>query len=155
MVRLCKRDYDTLDGIGASKTGGRWTSPGLFVTYTASCGTLAILEYTAHLSKLPSNMTLLSIDIPATLQIQIGRQIEIGSWTPGDPLASRQIGDKWIESASTVVLQVPSVLAPGQKNYLINAKHRLFGAVKIVSKTPFAFDSRLLSSIPPPVRSAR
>jgi RES domain-containing protein len=98
----------------------------------------------AHLSKLPTNMILLFIEIPDTLQI------EIGSWTPGDLLAFRQIGDEWIKSASTVVLQVPSVLAPGQKNCLINPKHRLFGAIKILRKTPFAFDSRLLSSIPPP-----
>ncbi len=145
VVRLCKREYDTLDGIRASKTGGRWTSPGVYVTYTASCGALAILEYMAHLSELPKNMILLSIEIPDTLQL------EIGNWTPGDPLAFRQIGDEWIKSVSTVVLQVPSVLAPGQKNYLINPKHQLFGAIKIVSKTPFAFDSRLLSSIPPPV----
>ena len=117
----------------------------LRVVRTASCGALAILEYLAHVSELPKNMILLFIEIPDTLQI------EIGNWTPGDPLAFRQIGDEWIRSASTAVLEVPSVLAPGQKNYLINPKHRLFGAIKIVSKTPFAFDSRLLSSVPPPV----
>ncbi len=74
VVRLCKRDYDTLDGDGASKTGGRWTSPGLHVTYTASCGALAILEYTAHMAKLPTNMILLAIEIPDTLPIEIGRR---------------------------------------------------------------------------------
>ena len=144
VIRLCTRNYPDIKGVGAFITGGRWNSPGIYMAYTASCGALAILEYMAHLSTLPRDMLLLVIEIPDTLEID-----ETNS-TPGDPLVFRQIGDEWIKARKTAVLRVPSVLAPGQKNYLINPKHKLFKAIKIIKTEPFAFDSRLLSSIPPP-----
>ncbi|SRR5712691_2211154 len=142
-VRLCSRKHSTLDGIGASITGGRWNSPGKPVTYLASCGALAILEYLVHLKTLPKDMVLMFVEIPDTLEIQKTE------WLPADSKAIRQIGDEWIVSKSTAILQVPSVLVPRQKNYLINPAHPLFGAIKILETTPFAFDSRILSSIPP------
>ncbi len=87
-------------------------------------------------------MVLMLVEIPDTLEIQKTE------WLPADSNAIRQIGDEWIVSKSTAILQVPSVLVPRQKNYLINPAHPLFGAIKILDTTPFAFDSRILSSIP-------
>jgi len=56
---------------------------------------------------------------------------------------------EWAASGATAILEVPSVLVPRQKNYLINPAHALFGAIQVVEKAGFAFDTRLLSSIPP------
>ena len=145
VVRLCKRKHPPLDGVGASITGGRWNSPGLYMVYTASCGALAIVEYLAHLSTLPKDMVLALIEIPRRVKI------EKTSWAPADQVTSRQIGDEWLSNGSTAVLEVPSVLAPRQMNYLINPNHPMFGVIKIIEITPFAFESRLLSTIPAPV----
>jgi RES domain-containing protein len=86
--------------------------------YTASCGALAILEYMAHLSVMPKDMLLYLIEVPDSLPIE-----RMSGWAPVDILASRQIGDEWINHRASLVLEVPSVLAPRQKNYLINPLH--------------------------------
>jgi RES domain-containing protein len=114
------------------------------MAYTASCGALAVVEYLAHLSRLPSGLMLMLIEIPDTLKIERVHSV------PADPAAFRQIGDDWLESKATAVLEVPSVLVPRQKNYLINPGHPLFDAISIIESSPFAFDSRLLSSVTPP-----
>ncbi len=143
VVRLTKRRHVGLDGAGAAITGGLWNSPGKRVMYAASCSALAIVEYLAHLDTLPAALILMLIEIPDTLEIE---RVHL---QPADVAASRQIGDDWLESKSTVAMEVPSVLAPRQKNYLINPGHPMIGAIRIVESNPFAFDSRLLSSIPP------
>ena len=45
---------------------------------------------------------------------------------------------------ATVVLVVPSVLIPGESNYLINPGHPNFGKLRIGAPEPFEFDPRLL-----------
>ena len=110
----------------------------------ASCGALAALEYMVHMTKLPGNMVLTRIEVPDTLAIE-----EIDS-LPADPLVFRQLGDECVEHNGTVALRVPSVLVPRQWNLLLNPAHSLFAAVKIIDQSPFAFDTRLLSSFPTP-----
>ena len=133
-----------MDGMGASITGGRWNSPGKRMVYTASCSALAILEYLVHTHSMPKGLVLCLVEIPDTLSLET-----TAGWVPTDIGASRQIGDEWIDHARSPVLVVPSVLAPRQRNYLINPLHSLFGAIRVLERNPFAFDSRLLSSIPP------
>ena len=145
VIRLTKRAHaDALDGKGAAITGGRWDSAGNSVIYAASCGALAAFEYLAHADKavFPATLVFLTIEVPDL-------QIERVHTPPADVAASRQIGDEWLASKSTILLEVPSVLIPKQKNYLLNPAHPLFGAVRIIETNPFAFDSRLLSAIPP------
>lgn len=140
-VRLAKRAYADLSGRGAAISGARWNSRGKPMAYTASCAALAVVEYLAHLSTLPSGLMLMLIEIPDTLKIERVQSI------PSDPAAFTQIGDEWLDSKAAPVLEVPSVLVPRQKNYLINPEHPLFGAISVIETNPFAFDSRLLSSI--------
>ena len=85
---------------------------------------------------------LMLIEIPDTLEIE---RVHL---QPADVTGSRQIGDDWLQSKTTVALEVPSVLVPRQKNYLLNPAHPLIGAIKIIESNPFAFDRRLLSAIP-------
>ena len=84
---------------------------------------------------------LMIIEIPDTLKVERVHSI------PADPAAFIQMGDEWLDSKASPILEVPSVLVPRQKNYLINPGHPLFGAISVVEANPFAFDSRLLSSI--------
>jgi RES domain-containing protein len=142
VVRLAKRPYADLTGFGAFTYGGRWNSIGKHVAYTSSCAALAVVEYLAHLSVLPADLMLMKIEIPNTLKIERVRAI------PADPTTFRRIGDAWIDSNDAPILEVPSVLVPEQKNYLINPKHPLFPSIQVIESNPFAFDSRLLSAIP-------
>jgi len=145
VIRLTKRAHaTTLDGKGAAITGGRWHSVGKAVVYVASCGALAALEYLAHADKsvFPASLIFLTIEVPDL-------EIERVHTPPAEVAASRQIGDDWLARKSTTLLEVRPVLIPKQRNYLLNPEHPLFGAVRIVETSPFAFDSRLLSAIPP------
>ncbi len=144
VVRLAKRLYADLSGNGAAVSGARWHSNGKPMAYTAACGALAVVEYLAHLSMLPSGLMLMLIEIPDTLRIERVHSI------PADPTVFSRIGDDWLDSKATAVLEVPSVLVPRQKNYLINPAHPLFEAISIIESNPFAFDSRLLSFSTPP-----
>jgi RES domain-containing protein len=87
-------------------------------------------------------MLLKWIEVPDTLPVE-----EIDS-VPADVAAFRQLGDEWLRQNDAPMLRVPSVLAPRQWNLLLNPRHPLFPAVKTIQQSPFAFDSRLLSSFP-------
>ena len=143
VVRLAKRKHADPSGIG-STTGARWNSVGKQVVYTASCGALAVLEYLAHIPTgiLPAGLLLMQIEVPDNLKMEVVHDV------PADALAFTRIGDEWLDSGATAVLQVPAVLVPRQKNYLLNPHHPLFGAVSVLESYPFAFDSRLLSFTP-------
>jgi len=86
-------------------------------------------------------MLLLRIEVPDTPEMEAVDSL------PADPKVFRQLGDEWLEAGKTAILRVPSVLAPRQWNLTINPEHPLAAAIQIAEKTPFAFDSRLLSSI--------
>jgi RES domain-containing protein len=56
--------------------------------------------------------------------------------------ASRKIGDEWIESETSVVLKVPSVVVPAEYNYLINPGHPEFEEIEIGEPRPLNPDPR-------------
>lgn len=111
------------------------------VVFTASCAALAILEYLAHAEDLPDGMLLKWIEVPDTLPLETIDSL------PADPVAFRRLGNDWLKHRSAPALRVPSVLAPRQWNLLLNPQHDLFQAIKVADESPFAFDSRLLSSL--------
>ena len=141
VIRLCTRKHKGLDGFGASITGGRWNPKGRAVVYTASCTALAVLEGLVHMKTLPKNLMLLKIEIPSTLPMEIVQQplVELSQ--------SQQLGDEWLEANDKPILSVPSVIAPLQRNYILNPAHKLAGAVVIVEESPFVMDSRLIGHL--------
>lgn len=141
VIRLCTRKHKELDGIGASITGGRWNSKGRAVVYTASCTALAILEGFVHMTTLPKNLMLLKIEIPSTLPMEIVRQ------PPVQLSQSQQMGDEWLDANDKPILCVPSIVAPLQRNYILNPAHKLCGAVGIVEESPFVMDYRLVGHL--------
>lgn len=59
------------------------------------------------------------------------------------PEALQKIGDDWIKSASSPVLQVPSAIIPVESNFLLNPLHDKFTNLGIGQPLPFRFDPRL------------
>jgi len=55
----------------------------------------------------------------------------------------QQLGDKWVRSNSSLVLQVPSVALPGENNYLLNPTHPDLVKISYNHITTFNFDPRL------------
>ena len=60
------------------------------------------------------------------------------------PRTLQQIGDDWFRKVTSPILRVPSVIVPGEWNYLLNPHHANFPSIRIGPMQPIRFDRRLL-----------
>lgn len=151
LFRISKKRYiQDLSGEGARKFGGRWNLKGSAVLYTSQTESLAALETLVHTSMaaMPSDLNLLILSVPENIEPD---KIEIqqlhSSWRnyPA-PNQCAEIGSKWIDSDSSLLLEVPSVLIQSEKNILINPRHSDMEKLIIKEIRPFSFDMRLFQS---------
>ena len=125
-----------MSGRGGLLFPARWHTEGHAVIYTSATLALATLETLVHVDKdlLPSDRVQVEIDVPD----DSGPSVEDGAlpkgWRthPGPPRL-QQIGDEWLEGASTPVLRVPSAVIPTEANYLLNPRHSDLARVTVVS----------------------
>ena len=143
--RICKAKYiDTaFTGIGAEKGGGRWNSVGTSIVYTSESLALATLEASVHLP----TYELLKIYqcISILFDKSMVEEPEIPEhWNLHPPgTASQFFGDQWIAESRSVVLRVPSIIIPGESNFLINPRHPDFKKLTIGTPLDYPYDSRL------------
>ena len=133
-------------GEGSRRFGGRWNSKGTAVVYTASSQALAVLEMLVHLETedLLKHYRL----IPATFDSRLVTTLDSKDLPPRwkrrpTPTAVRATGDAWVASARSPVLKVPSVVVPGESNYLLNVAHPDSRRIVIGKPQPYQFDRRL------------
>lgn len=145
--RVCSKKHQRFDGEGARRYGGRWNHQGTSVVYTSGSLSLAALELFVHvdIDIAPVDLMAIQADVPDSLAIEA---IKIES-LPKDwrrypePETLKDIGTAWAAKASTVILAVPSVVIPEERNYLLNPAHRDFKRIRIHKPTPFRFDPRM------------
>ena len=65
--------------------------------------------------------------------------------TEPPPPSTKAMGDAWARAARSAVLALPSVIIPGELNYLLNPAHPDFKTISLGKPEPFAFDSRLFA----------
>jgi RES domain-containing protein len=146
--RIVKRKLanDAFSGRGARVYGGRWNSPGVAMVYAAASQSLAALEILVHAEtpELLGYYVVIEVSIePSFIQLLDPSQLP-RDWQAEPPLqALRKIGDDWIRSASSPVLQVPSAIVPAESNFLLNPLQEKFGNLVIGKPRPFHFDPRL------------
>lgn len=151
VFRVERKKYltTTLSGIGASMTSGyRWNSLHTRLIYTAESRALATLEIAVHLDlseDLPTDRYYVEIDVPDNLIIQEVKIEDLPSdWNSKPPSVKTQIiGDDFVFENQSVILKVPSSIVPQEFNYLINPLHPDAQKIKVISKTPMIFDSRI------------
>ena len=140
--RLTRAPFRALDGEGARRFGGRWTSPGRPAIYAAASAGLAVLEVLVHLDLppdlIPRDYRLLRIELPADAPA------EILARAPADDRDRRRLGDRFLERGEALALRVPSVIVPDEHNAILNPLHRAMAGVRLVADHPFRFDPRLL-----------
>lgn len=125
----------------------RWNSKGKYVIYTASNRALACLENLVHRSGegLNKNFKLTVIEVPDYVSLKKVEADNLpGNWheVSSAPVC-RTIGDKWIDSGSSLLLSVPSAIIRDEFNVLINPAHPGFGKLSIKKVINFDFDRRL------------
>jgi RES domain-containing protein len=143
-----KRRFATaaFSGEGARQYGGRWNSRGTAIVYTAESQALAALELLVNIGStgVLTSYTSIPVTIPDAL-INVIEEAQLPkNWrTAPAPVALRRIGDEWAGSGTSVVLRVPSVVIPGEHNFLLSPAHPDFHKLTMGTPIPFRFDRRL------------
>lgn len=136
--------HASFDGEGAWRLGGRWSRPGTAVIYAAATFALATLELLVHLDRRRVNASVFAhyADIPDDVPVE---RVDDARLPPGwdrypASEALQDIGTRWAAAATTLLLAVPSAvlrlapaLVPEERNYLLNAAHPAFSAVRVRS----------------------
>jgi len=138
------------DKLQASGYPARWNSKGNFVIYTAASRALACLENVVHRSGEGLNklFKVMKIEIPDELDIEkVNVSTITENWQDYSNFPyTQEIGDTWVNRKSSLVLEVPSVIIPGEFNYLLNQNHFGFNKINLLSTEDFFFDPRLQKS---------
>ena len=146
--RITKQKHarTAFSGEGARLYGGRWNSPVVPMVYVAESQSLAVLEVLVHLDApaLLEKYVFVEVDVDAALVSDLDRSSLSKNWQ-FDPVpeAIQAIGDRGVLSGASAVLRVPSVLVPGESNFLLNPRHPDFGKIIISRPQAFRFDPRL------------
>lgn len=151
VYRIAKKRHPIYDAGGALRVGGRWTSPGVAVIYTAEHYATALLEILVHHGRLalPGPHHAMSIVIPDDLGIERLDPAAHPGWDLEGSDVARRFGDAWVASARTPVLAVPSVPGqPAEWNLLVNPAHRDAGRIRPLDSFDIVWDGRLFG--PPP-----
>jgi RES domain-containing protein len=151
LYRILRRKYaqNPFDGEGAYLYGGRWSSPGVRLSYASEHQSLAMLEYFIHIDKddPPTDLVLAVAEAPGEIS---AKKVEVNqlpkSWQEAvAPPELTQFGDEFAQSGRDCLLFVPSVLAPNENNCLINPAHAEFRNLVIRSLEPLAYDVRMFT----------
>lgn len=146
--RIVRESYaaTAFTGEGAVLYGGRWNSPGARVVYTSASASLAALETLVHLNPaMRFKYVIFSIEFDERLVEKLPPASLPAGWRDEPPPpATKRLGDAWVKQARTAVLELPSVIIPGESNFLLNISHPDFKSITIGKPGVFFFDSRLL-----------
>ena len=148
VYRICRRLFakNPLNGEGAWRFGGRWSSPGTRLACTSEHLSLAMIEYYVHIepSYAPGDLVVISADIPDSVsRTEIAGKRLPGNWRESPPSPQlAAFGDLFVARAKAAVLIVPSALAPSESNWLINPRHPDFRRIRVHPPVDFQYDQR-------------
>jgi RES domain-containing protein len=139
-------NYADLSGTGGLRTAGRWHSQGRRIVYLADHPSSALLEMLVHMDRdlIPPTYQLLRIVLPPDIAIEEVGIDELSADWRSETIASRQIGDRWLDRSSSALLQVPSAIGQHGLNYLLNPAHPDAARITVAEIVRAPFDPRLL-----------
>ena len=152
VYRILRRAYANtpLDGEGAYRFGGRWSSVGTRLAYTGEHLSLAMIEYFVHIDPddPPKDLVLITAEIPDRISriVVSMKQLPAGWRESPAPPELTSIGDRFANEARAAILIVPSALAPTESNWLINPHHSESARIRLLPTEPFRCDSRFFAS---------
>lgn len=116
------------------------------MVYASATLSLAALESLVHLAPpISFRFVAFRLEFDEALVETLPLSALPSDWTEEPPSrATQDLGNRWIRESRSVVLEVPSVLIPGESNYLINPGHPEFRSLGIGPAEAFPFNPRLL-----------
>jgi RES domain-containing protein len=149
VYRVLRQSYarNPFDGEGAYLYGGRWSSPGVRLSYTSEYQSLAMLEYFVHLDKddPPEDLVLAIAEIADDVSRERVQASDLpANWRDAAaPPELSEIGDRFAQKGEHCLLLVPSVLAPAENNWLINPGHPDYRRIVALDIEPLSYDPRM------------
>jgi RES domain-containing protein len=148
IVRIADSRHPVWDGTGALLVGGRFNSPGRAVIYGALTFAGAMLEVLVHarIGKVPRHHVVVTAQVPDEVPVErAGAGLLPAGWDSADLGIARAFGDQWINEARSAVLLVPSVVARGEWNAMVNPAHPDAGRIAVAAAEPVVWDARLFA----------
>ena len=153
-------DLKAWSGGAAAMYPGRWNKSGCPVAYAAESQSLAAWEVFIHSSSVPQLIahdkhrivfaTFDSglVDTGSIVDVEVDKlpadwNVDVSLKKAAAPSSSQYLGHQLLIEGNALALRVPSVIIPGEFNYVINVQHRDFSRLKFSSPERFDFDGRL------------
>ncbi len=139
-------NYASLDGVGGLYAAGRWHSKGHPIIYCSEDPSTALLETLVHFEidaeDRPETFQVLKIQSKQPVSLdRVDPKVLGRDWTQ-DFRRTRELGDAWRNAKRTLLLEVPSVLVPERRNFLVNPAHAEMKRLRIVARYSHPFDAR-------------
>jgi RES domain-containing protein len=140
-------NFPNLSGEGGLLASGRWHSRGRRIVYLSDHPASALLEVLVHLEvdvdDLPVSYHLLALDFPDDLRLETIAMDALPPDWRAKVVATRQLGNRWLNAGTTALLRVPSAIVPHASNWLLNPGHGDAGKAVIAQAIRTPFDARL------------
>jgi len=144
----CEAFAQSLSGVGAALKGARWNSKGMEIVYTAANRSLAMAEVAVHFSiaMAPPKYQMVTLHIPDDTSMTSLNLIDLPTDWHVFPHTdtTKSFGDRFLLENRYCILKVPSAVTKGDFNYLLNPRHAEFTRIRIIDRSDFLFDGRLL-----------
>jgi RES domain-containing protein len=92
---------------------------------------------------IPGTYQLLRVSVPDDIAIETV-DINLPTDWRSKTMASREIGDRWLDRSTSALLQVPSAISEGANNFLLNPVHPDATKIVVAEIIRAPFDARLL-----------
>jgi RES domain-containing protein len=116
--------------------------------YCSESPAAALLETLVHfeieLRDFPARYHLLRIEAPDDMRLELLEVDTLLEDWPDKPDVTRPIGNRWLQSGTTALLRVPSVIVPETFNVLLNPVHQDATRVAVAQVSEHVIDPRLL-----------
>jgi RES domain-containing protein len=93
------------------------------------------------IEELPESFTLLRVELPENASVIDRRELLKDDWSQ-DVLATRKVGDDWLQDERSLLYRVPTAIVPANCNYLFNPAHPEAAGAKLLV-FDFPVDRRL------------
>lgn len=132
----------TFNGEGPERFGGRWTRPGVRVVYAANSVCVALLEMFSFIDSTQqmSDFVVVKARLSLSTDIKVVRTSDLPAhWRAFPAPAELQaLGTQWAATGETCILDVPSVVLPRERAYVLNPTHPDFQSLVVVAEQPVA-----------------
>jgi RES domain-containing protein len=143
-AQFARSRKEAFNGQGGLQASARWHTAGRTLVYAAQSLSLAAFEILVHLkqtndlqpfrffvAEIPKQFILRPFSYPARWQTEYR--------------ISRAFGDAWLKASEQPVLPVPSLITPGEWNFLLNPLQRDFSLKWVIAgPSVYTFGHRLL-----------